>query len=319
MARPELRQAQVEAFLSRHHGTVVEDLNPLSGGFWSSAFSYRVKDTELVARFGADRGWFEADRAAMTFGSADLPVPAVIEIGEAFDGYYALSIRHHGSYLEDIRPDQVDTGGPMLARLLEALFRVPGRRDEPVDWYAAKPTEGLTWRSWLSDGLVDDAARPVHGWRASLADDPALNRLYNACEERIRSLAEACPERRDVVHGDLLHGNVLVTENAGHVTAVFSWKCSVRGDFLYDTAWCSFWGASHPGVAAADPWGRIRTSASVLAEPEALRDAALRHHCYELHIGAVHLAWNVWVDDREWLQWTARHTDMVLERGPLSD
>jgi aminoglycoside phosphotransferase (APT) family kinase protein len=255
----------------------------------------------------------------MTFRSPDLPVPAVIEIGEAFGGWYALSVRHYGSRLEDIRSDQVDTGGPMLARLLEALFRVPGRRDGPVDWYAAQPAQRRTWRGWLLDGLVDDAGHPVHGWRASLAEDPALNRLYNAREERIRSLVEACPERRDLVHGDLLHGNVLVTEDASQVTAVFSWKCSVRGDFLYDTAWCSFWGGLHPGVAAANPWGRIRVSAAVLAEPEALRDAALRHHCYELHIGAVHLGWNVWVDDRESLRWTARHTDMVLERGPLPD
>ena len=41
---------------------------------------------------------------------------------------------------------------------------------------------------------------------------------------------EACPERRDLVHGDLLHGNVLVSPDARRVEAVLSWKCSVRGD-----------------------------------------------------------------------------------------
>ena len=52
----------------------------------------------------------------------------------------------------------------------------------------------------------------------------------------MRALAEACPERRDLVHGDLLHGNVLVSPDARRVQAVLSWKCSVRGDFLFDAA-----------------------------------------------------------------------------------
>jgi aminoglycoside phosphotransferase (APT) family kinase protein len=40
-----------------------------------------------------------------------------------------------------------------------------------------------------------------------------------------------------VLHGDLLHGNVLNSQDAKRITAVFSWKCSQRGDFLFDTAW----------------------------------------------------------------------------------
>src|ERR1700756_4331826 len=68
----------------------------------------------------------------------------------------------------------------------------------------------------------------------------------------VRALAGACPERRDLVHGHLLHGNVLVNPDAGRVEAVLSWKCSVRGDFLFDAAWCSFWAPWHPGIAAGD-------------------------------------------------------------------
>jgi hygromycin-B 4-O-kinase len=132
----------------------------------------------------------------------------------------------------------------------------------------------------------------------------------------VRALVDACPERRDLVHGDLLHGNVLVSPDASRVEAVLSWKCSVRGDFLFDAAWCSFWAPPfHPGIAAADPLSGLLRAPSVRAEPGALLDAAARHHCYELHIGFTHLGWNVWIGDQANLAATARRLAEVLERG----
>ena len=112
----------------------------------------------------------------------------------------------------------------------------------------------VSWREFLLDGLVDDPGKLVHGWSAVLAADQELAGLSAAVTERVRTLVDACPERRDLVHGDLLHGNVMVSPDARRVEAVLSWKCSVRGDFLFDAAWCSLWAPPfHPGIAAADP------------------------------------------------------------------
>ena len=157
----------------------------------------------------------------------------------------------------------------------------------------------------------------VHGWSAALAGDRKLAALSAAVTERVRTLVQACPERRDLVHGDLLHGNVLVSLDALRVEAVLSWKCSVRGDFLFDAAWCSFWAPFHPGIAAADPLSGLLRAPSVRAEPGALLDAATRHHCYELHIGFTHLGWNIWTGNQADLAATARRLAEVLERGPL--
>jgi hypothetical protein len=43
----------------------------------------------------------------------------------------------------------------------------------------------------------------------------------------------------------------------------------------------------------------------------------VRHHCYELQIGATHLGWYAWTGDRRELAAAARHTARILERGPL--
>lgn len=294
----------VIAFLAAHHGAPVTDVELLSGGSWSTAYCYRVSDRELVLRLGGAHEWYATDREAMAYSREGLPVPAVLDIGEAFGGAYAISERHGGRFLESVRVDEAAVAGPTLMTLLDALRSVPddGRRN-------------ASWRAWLVDSLRDDPAHAVSGWRATLAADPALDRLYRASESRIHELLEVCPERRDLVHGDLLHGNVLLAPDASRVNAVFSWKCSVRGDFLFDVALCTFWGAlAHPGIEAIDPFGRVLASAPA----GVLVDAAIRHHCYELHIGTSHLGWYAWNNDDRWLRADAAHLEMLLERGPVA-
>ena len=245
MAQHAVAESQAREFLTRRYGAVGE-LRPLEGGFWSSAYSFSHEGRALVVRFGANKDWFEADRAAMAFATTDLPVPEMVEIGDAFGGAYAISARHYGSNLEDVRPDQCEVAGPMLASLLGALYRVPKSPDLPIGWHDRPPRGNLTWRRWLTDCLEGDPNPGVHDWRAAVAAHREADRIFRACDARIRELLEACPERRDLVHGDLLHANVLVTEDASCPSAVFSWKCSVRGDFLFDVAWCTFWSPWHP-------------------------------------------------------------------------
>ncbi len=306
--------ADVAAFLADLHHEPASDVEALSGGFWSSAYGYRVGDRSLVVRLGKMREGFEMDRAAMAFAGPDLPVPNVLEVGEALGMAYAISERHHGRFLEHVEPDETERSGPALTRLLTGLRSVPAEPSVPVSWEpgAARPCQ--SWREWLTRGLVDDPTLPVSGWRATLSADPDLDRLFVACEQRIADLLDACPERRDLVHGDLLHQNVLVADDASEVTAIFSWKCSVRGDFLFDAAWCTFWDGWYPGIEAIDVWGRTVDS---LAGSESLVDAAVRHHCYELQIGASHFGWNLWTGNTDELRRTAARTAEVLERGPL--
>jgi aminoglycoside phosphotransferase (APT) family kinase protein len=125
-----------------------------------------------------------------------------------------------------------------------------------------------------------------------------------------------CPDRRDLLHVDLLHANVLVTPDATDVEAVFSWKCSLLGDFLFDTAWCTFWAPWHPGIAAARVSERVTSARWATADPTVLVDAGVRHHCYELYIGATHIGWCASIDDEAGLRDVIARTEEVLETGP---
>ena len=169
----QLRREEVAAFLGGQPGGP-EDLEPLAGGAWSSAWAYRAGGEELVVRFGPEVSWYETDRLAMAFGGPDLPVPEVRKVGTTPSGWaYAISVRHRGRFLEDTPAQQAGALAPTLTRLLVALYHVPAGPDLPVIWHPPGVPAG-SWREFLLAGLVDDPGKLVHGWSAALADDREL-------------------------------------------------------------------------------------------------------------------------------------------------
>lgn len=322
--------AAVIEFLGGHHGAEPTNLEVLRGGFWSAAFGYRVKDDEFVLRVADTPDGFRADELAMRYTSPALPVPEVLAIGDAFGRSFAISRRHYGRFLEEVGPEEADSLGPTVVQLLAGLRAVPDSADrsgatqrrstarDPRPLATTGPTMNpvvvvAPWRDWLLDALTDRPDHHMAGWRMRIAADPVAERAFVAADRRIRSLLDACPDRRELVHSDLLHFNVLVTPAADAVTAVFSWKCATWGDAIYDLAWCTFWGRWHAGIAAINLWDRV---VPTLSASDAV-DVGVRHHAYELHVGATHLAWFATVGDLENLSWTRHQLDELLERGPL--
>ncbi len=313
--KPQPTISQVATWLATRHAGKILDIAPLSGGFWSSAFSYRVGSDEFVLRLSDMSEGFVIDAAAMRFTSPDLPVPVVVELGSALGLYFAISRRHYGRFVETMPVAAANGVGGALAGLLAAMRAVPATADDAVIWYDPEGSSDVTWHDWLRAGLVDNPAARVSGWRAKLASNSHLDALFKSCESRIETLLPVCPERRDLIHGDLLHQNVLVTDDGSQVTGIFSWKCSVRGDFLFDVAWCTFWGDWYPVVAAANLWRRTFLAADL--NEDDLLDAPARHHCFELQIAASHLGWYAWTGDNQGLVAVAKATERTLARGPL--
>lgn len=293
--------AAVVEFLREHHRSEPTDLEDLRGGFWSASYAYRIGDDELVLRINDEPDGFRSDELAMGYRSVQLPVPEVLTIGQAFGRWFAISRRHHGWFLEEVGPEEAEALGPTVVRLLAALRAVPDNG-----------TQVQPWRDWLLAGITDTPGRHTSGWRERIASEPGIDRTFRAADSRIRSHLDACPDRRQLVHADLLHYNVLVTPAADAVTAVFSWKCSTWGDAIYDLAWCTFWGHWHAGIGALDLWGRVTATLS----PSESVDVGVRHHVYELQIGAAHLGWFATLGDSDNLTRTAHQLDELLERGP---
>ncbi len=301
--------ARISAWLEEQHGAKIVDLEPLTGGYWSSAFAYRLNDTALVLRLSDGVEGFAMDADAAAF-APHLPVPEMLSWGDAFGGHYAITRRHYGVILEDTPADLAEPLARTLAGLL-AQIRSVATGSDAVYWSEAAGQGPANWHELLRAGLED---RPGARWLGELERDASLSKLFAACRRRIEELLPACPERRDLIHGDLLHRNVLVAEDATAVTGLFSWKCSLQGDFLYDVAWCSFWGSRYPALATADVFERTLRTDELDARD--LADAALRHYCYQVQIAASHFGWYLRTGEQDELAWLARTTGGLLERGP---
>jgi hygromycin-B 4-O-kinase len=284
---PEVTIERALNFLADRYGGGADQVEVLGAGDWSRAFGFRFDGRNLVARFGVWREDFEKDRSAMAFAGPDLPVPQVLEIGEAFDGAYAISERHFGLFLEELDAEQWQRVLPAVLGALDAMRAV----SVPVD------SRGQTWGEWLLDLLVDDPGRRVHGWRHKLAASAELDGLFVAGQRTLEALLPACPDLCHVLHLDLLNRDVLVVEDASRLEAVFDWGCLAYGDFVYEVAWFCFWAPSHPGLAATDVRAAVleRHGSTGLA----VENFDERLRCYEIHIALHHLAYTSFRSDRQ--------------------
>ena len=299
-------------FIDAHFDEVVSNVTLLGEGDWSKAFALRVGGRELVVRFGAYGEDFEKDRHAATFAGPFLPIPRVLEIGEALGGAFAISERHDGLFLEQLDLKSFQRLTPNLLRLFDALREVHIDQSASAEW-PADPAQHLSWREWLSSSVEDDGNPRVGGWRNELAKDEEIDELYVRGVKALNSRLVDCPNELHLVHGDLLNRNVLVSPDAQRVEAVFDWGCSVYGDFLYDVAWFTFWAPWNPGLDALGFLNSFESHTKDIGLE--VPDFEARLACYELQIGLSHLAYNTVMNDPRERVLVAKRTEEVLARS----
>lgn len=242
---------QATAFLLDRFGPSVAGVEPIGRGEWSRAFAFSADGNDLVARFGDHVEDFRKDELAARFRSPNLPIPRILEIGEALGGWYAVSERARGRFLDGLSVPELRATLPLLFATLDAmrsadLFTTTGFGFWGVDGNGVFPS----WREALLGVAVEWSGSRLGDWRRDLIASPTGIELFDEAAERLRELVERCPEDRYLVHGDLLHFNVLI--DGDKVSAVVDWGCAMYGDFLYDLAWLAFWSPWQPISAETD-------------------------------------------------------------------
>jgi hygromycin-B 4-O-kinase len=300
-----LDEVRAEAFLTIRFGGEARDVAQLAAGVWSEAFAFRRAGRDYVIRFGAHREDFAKDRLAARYAGPALPIPRVVELGEAFGGCYAISQRVFGGYIDDVGEAQMRALLPSLFAALDAarLADLSGTTGYG-GWDADGTAPYRSWRGALLDVANDGPADRTHGWRERLAASPVGAGPFEEAYQHLQALADRVPEERHLIHSDLLHHNVLVEAN--RITGVLDWGCGMYGDFLYDLAWFCFWQPWYPA------WQRIdfraeaaRHYASIGLDVPHFEE---RLGCCQIHIGLAGQAYQayagLWAD----LQDTAQHT-----------
>lgn len=279
---------QAQAFLTRHLGTEPSEIVPLGEGAWSQCFGFVCDGQALVIRFGKYVSDFQKDQLAHQYANLDLPIPEVLEIGAALDGYYAISTRVYGVPLESVPAEQWLALVPAIVAALEAMRMADLSATEGFGgWDADGHAANSSWRSRLLEVAEDRPDQRGYGWHETLATSAEGKATFDWGLDLLKQVADdAVP--RSLLHCDLTNRNVLV--KGDRITGVFDWGCSVYGDHLYDLARFEFWSPWHPQLdmealrtAIEQRWMERGYS------PE--NKVSRLKACY-LHIGLEHLAYH---------------------------
>lgn len=271
MNKPVVHPAALQIELQGALGDI-SDLEPLIEGEESRVFGFRWEGADFVVRVNPSADGFHKDAFAYRrFATPTLPIPEVLSIGRLGSGHaYCVSRRLPGPTLQEL-------AGPDLQLVLEPVAQVMAAIAAsditgmsgfgPFD--ASGVGQCASWRDFLNS--VGD--RRHYDWNAAgkHIDIDRVKRILDLIDD----LADACPEVRQLVHGDFGSNNVLTGEN--RITGVIDWSEALFGDPLYDVANILFW---RPWLDCMEQQARYFEQ----QQPELLRDAE-RLRCYQLRIG----------------------------------
>lgn len=306
---------QAQSFLNNHFGSEVSNVEVVGAGAWSKCYGFRKDKQELVIRFGKYVDDFQTDQRAFAYNSLALPIPEVLEIGQAFDGYYAISTRVYGSPLEQLSRKDWSQVVPSLVSALEALRLADVSHTSGFGgWNSEGDGMRPTWAEHLLAVGDDLPERRTYGWREKLATSAEGEKVFWWGVDLLEAIlvdtlvSDSIP--RCLVHCDLMNRNVLVNE--GKISGVFDWGCALYGDHLYDLAWFEFWAPWHPELDV----GYLRRELEqrwheVGYVPNGLGSRLLA--CY-LHIGLDHLAYNAYLGDWDTLMTTVARMMALVKR-----
>ena len=297
-------------FLVQRFGIDGNDVEYVGEGAWSRCFGFTHNGAELVIRFGRHVEDFERDRLAARFAVADLPIPQVIEIDEAFGAWYCVSTRARGTPLEQLDAAEWTNTVPSVLAALDALRKAD---ITATTGYGAWDPDGnaphATWEEFLADVINDRPDSRTNGWKRRLVDSPSGDESFMRGYEQMLDLAGAFPGPRSLIHNDLLNRNALAAD--GRVTSVFDWGCSIYGDFVYELATIVFWSPWYEPIERSDMAARALDHYGDMGLDVANFSERLR--CCALHIGLVHIAYNAFLGDLDTLRLTDRRMGAFLD------
>lgn len=296
----------INQFLSTKLSADITDATFIGKGEWSTAYGFTHNGQKLVIRLGNHEDDFLKDQFAGKFASAELPIPKVLEVGRAFEGYFAISELAIGSVmLDDLSPSNMRQTAPSLLAVMDAI-RATDVSDSagfgPID--VSGDSKYASWYDYLMAVDADTPDTKSHGWKAGLAASPVGMQPFNEGLLVLREIAQDLPPVRTLVHNDLLHWNVLVDKN--QVTGVIDWANAFYGDFLYDVAQFTFWGPLLDSTKEINWEATFRDHYRLIGLEVPEYDRRLQ--CYMLNMGLGAMGYYGYTKDWTHLEWVANRT-----------
>jgi hygromycin-B 4-O-kinase len=267
MAKPALADAVIRAALQERWGDV-SAFSKLAEGLDSQAYGFHHGRADYVARINrSDLGFRKDAFVHGRFARPTLPIPEIVDITHLGEHHICISRRAPGVRVHDLTSVEFREVMPSIAEIMAAISTSDLAGTKAFGCFdASGRAPHDTWK-----GFLTSVADPQHfGWKEAPGVDAAV---VSAAIGLVVALAERCPERRCLVHGDFGSYNLMTDRQ--RITAVIDWDRALFGDPLYEIANLLFWREE-----CLEPL--IRT---LLAAWDGEPGAKERLPCYQLRIG----------------------------------
>ncbi len=299
-----IEEENVLNFLEKRFKDKVSNFELINGGELSQAFSFSVKNKNLVIRLGKDASGYEKDKYAFeNFSSDNIPIPRVIEIGSFNEECsYSISEKASGKTLVNLNDKEYEKIFPKLFSILNEIHHINVSQTVGFGcWRVNGATEKDSWREHVLSikEHVVSADNKSNLFETSFLEKDMWNSVYG----KIVFLLKFCPEDKFLVHGD--YGSDNVTAENGSITGVLDWDESKYGDFLYDVAWLNFW---YPNRNPMEFFEYYYT------EVKSTKNFKERVLCYQLRIGLSSLSFYAFSNQKEKYDSTKKTLMSILEK-----
>jgi hygromycin-B 4-O-kinase len=296
-------------FLSHYFKISVTQVEAFGTGAWSQAFSFVKDQQKYVLRWSHTRENFERDQLAATYQRDGLPIPHILEIGHHHGSYFAISEFIEGVYFEHTPVTELAKLVPAIIKLFSALQSVDLSKTSGFgNWDAQGRGRYSSWSAFLLDVKNDRPEKLIHGWSKKLAASEVGFERFDHLYNQLEKLVAFCPEKRGLVHSDLINYNVLAKDDS--ISAVLDWGSSLYGDPLYDLAWLRYYEPWYPHFTQVRLNEELLTAFKVVNDDHQDLDERLR--CYYLHIGLDSIAYNAFKEDWQQLRETLAYTEQFV-------
>ncbi len=294
-------------FLQGQYQTEVTNLQFITGGEGSQAFSFEVDGGQYVIRVNrhSAEGFKKDEYAYKHFNFESIPIPEILNIGQMDNGYYfAISKKVDGILARDVPKENIADYVTPSAAVLEAIHAIPIDSTTGYGkWDSTGNGAHSTWKEFLKKVdmyAVGNDENPSLFTNSFLEQD-----VWNELFQHFVSALEYCPEGRWLLHGDYGFDNLFVKE--GKVVGVIDWEHSMYGDFLYDVAWLSFWSQ---GFGYKEWYKNYYQS-----QGKQIPHFEKRLLCYELYIGLGSLSFYAYSNQKDKYERSKTRLYAIIQNG----
>jgi hygromycin-B 4-O-kinase len=274
---------QAQSFLNERFGDRAGDITRVSGGDWSQAYALSLDGSPVIVRFGRHGDDYQKDQIVTRWSSEVLPIPQVIELGEAPFGFFAVSQRSYGEFLDHLDDKSMTALLPNLFSVMDAIREIDVSDTHGYGlWTPDRQGLQPSWKEALLTKFgTDIPGSRTHGWRSALEASPRGAADFDSALRVLEELTDFMPSERHLIHGDLLYSNVLVQHE--RVSAVLDWGNSMYGDHLFDAAWLLYCQPRYTTWPYVDLRGQLQRHWEHAGPIP--HDLELRLLCYQIRIG----------------------------------